>query len=62
MLLRIWQDQQQRGVGGEILPNTTGLIYGAFMVMLVLLFAGLVYSKRSSIGRLVLPLLSRLMR
>jgi len=62
MLLRIWQDQQQRGVGGEILPNTTGLIYGALMVMLVLLFAGLAYSKRSSIGRLVLPLLSRLMR
>jgi len=47
-------------VGGVILPNGTGLIVTIFVLMLVLLFAHLAYSKRSSILRLVLPALSRI--
>jgi branched-subunit amino acid ABC-type transport system permease component len=61
MFEKIMQGQQTR-VGGVILPNSTGLIVTIFMLMLVLLFAHLAYSKRGSILRFVLPTLSRIIR
>jgi hypothetical protein len=49
-------------VGGVILQPGVGGVVTLFVLLLVLLFAHVVYGKRGTILKLVFPMFSRLMR
>ena len=49
-------------VGGVILQPGVGGVITLFVLLLVLLFAHVVYGKRGTILKLVFPMFSRLMR
>jgi len=49
-------------VGGVILQSGVGGVVTLFVLLLVLLFAHVVYGKRGTILKLVFPMFSRLMR